>query len=89
MPGASEWIIIGVAVLLVAATVVFASLAVTDKSNRRKYVKWSVLLGLATLMLALVSLFFRQRATGDFKNDYVEDVGADTFVGSLVASISK
>lgn len=87
------WVFLVAAVALVTATVVLSALAWLREDRRTKYVRWAVVCGLSTVLSLVLGSMFRARvvrgAPAQFANDYLEDMGADTFLETVVTSTSR
>lgn len=82
------WLLVVLAIGFVVGTAVTATLAVTQRRARAKWIRWSVLsLVLTVATIAVASISFDD--AGGFENDLVENMGNDAFIGSLVSSTSK
>ena len=84
------WVVLVLAVVLMAIAVVTAAMAWKDAKKRGKYVRISVVSAVLTAVALAVGSTLRYRTRdSSFANDYVQDMGEDTFLETLVTSTSK
>lgn len=86
------WVFLAVAILTITTSVVAGALALKARKGsdvRLKYSRVAITaaaLTAATVVLGAVTVRATDMFHRDFPNDVLEPVGADTFLGTLVAS---
>ncbi len=83
------WVFLVIAVVLMATSVTTAALAWKDPQKRGRYIRISIVAAVFTVVSLVVGSTLGYKSTSYFANDYVQDMGEDTFLETLVTSTSK